>query len=90
MTEDDKALVERLRDAGAHRSGSSLQNGCVDCGLGANTYDEAADRIEALSAEKEAARKEERKAILSFIEEIVDWDGVDYEKLTNWIKERGI
>jgi hypothetical protein len=34
--------------------------------------------------------KEERKAILSFIEETVDWDGVDYEKLTNWIKERGV
>lgn len=80
MTEDDQDLLERIEALVANAWDDDEHE----------TLIEARDRIEALSAEKEAARKEERKAILSFIEEIVDWDGVDYEKLTNWIEERGL
>ena len=50
MTDDDKALVERLRDF-----------------VIVEDIDLAADRIEALSAEKEAARMEERAAIVAWL-----------------------
>lgn len=42
-------LVERLRDAWRAHYGSSLNHGCVDCGLSANLCDEAADRIEQMA-----------------------------------------
>lgn len=44
-------LIERLREAGRDRSGASISNGCVDCGLSANLCDDAIDRIAALEAD---------------------------------------
>ena len=49
MTEDDKALVERMREMGEHPCRSELP-------MGADLR-EAADRIEALSAENERLRE---------------------------------
>ena len=50
MTDDDKTLVERLRDWG-----DTIDPGVVTCGR--KTIEEAADRIEALSAENERLRE---------------------------------
>ena len=50
MTEDDKALVERLRDWG-----DTIDPGVVTCGR--KTIETAADRIEALIAENERLRE---------------------------------
>ena len=43
-------LIERLREAGRDRSGASISNGCVDCGLSANLCDDAIAHIAALEA----------------------------------------
>ena len=49
MTENDKALVERLREMGEHPCRSELPMG--------EDLRQAADRIEALSAENERLKK---------------------------------
>jgi hypothetical protein len=43
-------IVERLQDAAMTFHGSSINRGCVDCGLSGTLADEAADTIEELVA----------------------------------------
>ena len=41
-------LIEELREAEEARMGSSLRNGCVDCGLTSRLASRAADQLERL------------------------------------------
>ena len=70
MTDDDKTLVERLKDEWPYMFIGDDEWLDTDALDGQRT--QAADRIEALSAEKEAARMEERAAIVAWLRETAD------------------
>ena len=57
MTDDDKAMVERLREMGEHPCRSELPMG--------EDLRQAADRIEALSAENERLREAQESVLPS-------------------------
>lgn len=65
MTDDDKALVEHLKDEWPYMFIGDDEWLDTDALDGQRT--QAADRIEALSAENEQARMEERAAIVAWL-----------------------
>lgn len=64
---DDGELVGELLDEAQAHSGSSIRNGCADCGMSTNLLERAADRITALSAEVERAAAVERQRIIRLL-----------------------
>lgn len=73
MTEDDQDLLERIEALIANAWDDDEHE----------TLIEARDRIEALNAEKEAARKEERAAIVAWLRE----NSTPHNDIDEWADE---